>query len=189
MPMRDLCIILPMKRIKIITGGIGSGKSYVCEKLRKRGIEVYDCDAAAKRIMRDNADVRRKLIDLIGEEAYAGKELNKAAVAKFLLQSDDNTRAINAIVHPAVAADFISSGYEWMESAIYYEADFGKVLNEVSGGELVPYVICVSAQTKVRIRRIMKRDNITEEKALEWINKQIPQEEKERRSDFVIYNT
>ncbi|MDO5446515.1 MAG: dephospho-CoA kinase [Prevotellaceae bacterium] len=177
-----------MKRIKIITGGIGSGKSYVCEKLRKRGIEVYDCDAAAKRIMREDPDVRQQLINLIGEEAYTGNELNKAAVAKFLLQSEYNTQAINAIVHPAVAADFLASDYEWMESAIYYEADFGNVLKQVSSEPISPYVICVSAPTKVRIRRIMKRDNITEEKALEWINKQIPQEEKERRSDFVIHN-
>lgn len=177
-----------MKRIKVITGGIGSGKSYVCNLLRKRGIEVYDCDAAAKRIMRENQDVRRKLTALIGEDAYQNGELNKAAVAKFLLESDGNTAAINAIVHPAVADDFMQSEYEWMESAIYFEADFGNLIRQMYPQTERPYVVCVSSPLNVRLQRVMQRDGISREKALEWINKQISQAEKEERSDYVIKN-
>lgn len=177
-----------MKRIKIITGGIGSGKSYVCNLLRKRGIDVYDCDAAAKRIMRENGEVRQQLIELIGENAYAGMELNKAVVAEFLLKNADNTKAINAIVHPAVAEDFFKSGKEWMESAIYFEAKFGDTLKQMSANTAEPYVICVSAPLTTRIRRVMQRDGISEDKAREWIAKQIPQEEKEHLSNYVIKN-
>ena len=53
-----------------ITGGIGSGKSYVCRLLQKRGYEVYDCDDAAKRLIRTSSVIRQELTDLIGPDAY-----------------------------------------------------------------------------------------------------------------------
>ena len=54
-----------------ITGGIGSGKSYVCRILEKHGIRVYDCDAGAKRLMRQDADLQTGLKKLVGEEVYS----------------------------------------------------------------------------------------------------------------------
>ena len=67
-----------------ITGGIGSGKSYICQRLKTRGIEVYDCDSAAKRLIRTSDSIRRQLTQLIGEDTYIGDSLNKVAVAHFL---------------------------------------------------------------------------------------------------------
>ena len=61
-----------------ITGGIGSGKSYVCRLLSQRGIEVYDCDAAAKRLIRTSPELRSQLLALIGS-------LEKSDIARFLL--------------------------------------------------------------------------------------------------------
>jgi len=163
-----------------ITGGIGSGKSYVCRLLNQRGIEIYDCDAAAKRLMRDSLSLRRQLTALIGMEAYTAEGLlNKAAVAQFLLQSDTNAKAIDSIVHPAVAADFRQSGMQWMECAILFESGFDR---------LVDRVVVVTADTDVRIRRIMQRDNISEAKARQWIARQWAQEEVVRRADYVIRN-
>ena len=98
-----------------ITGGIGSGKSYVCKKLEARGIQVYDCDSAAKRLIRTSPEIHERLTALIGPEAYDSKgSLNKGAVAKFLLASEENAKAIDAIVHPAVFRDFEESGLQWM---------------------------------------------------------------------------
>lgn len=179
-------IIPLMKKINVLTGGIGCGKSYIANKMKAHGIEVYDCDAAAKRIMREDESVRQKLIDLIGLETYDGNKLNKAIVSKFLLASSANAKAINAIVHPAVAQDFLESPYTWLESAIYFESGFDKVLEQITDAK--PHVVCVSAPLEVRVERIVKRDNITPAQALEWINAQLPQEEKERLSDEVIQN-
>lgn len=162
-----------------ITGGIGSGKSYVCRRLCERGISVYDCDAAAKRIMRSSPGIRQALTRLIGSNAYEGGTLNKAAVAAFLLASEDNARAIDAIVHPAVADDFVSSGSSWMECAILYESGFDR---------LVDKVVAVIAPEEVRIARIMQRDGITREKAMEWISRQMPQDDVARRAGYVIIN-
>lgn len=163
-----------------ITGGIGSGKSYVCKLLKARGIEVYDCDAGAKHVLATSAEVRRRLTELIGADAYmADGRLNKAVVASFLLASEDNKKAINAIVHPAVMDDFISSGKAWMESAILFESGCDRFVDKV---------VAVTAPDDVRISRIMMRDNITRAKAQEWIDCQMSQEEIRCRSDFEIIN-
>lgn len=171
-----------------ITGGIGSGKSYVCKLLAEHGIEVYDCDSAAKRLMRESAEIRRQLTAIIGPDTYrqATDErgqtqwiLNKAAVAQFLLTSEQNAHAVDAIVHPAVFRDFQESGMLWMESAIMFESGINR---------LVDRIVVVTAPEHVRIERIIKRDGITAEKAREWIARQWSQEEVCKRADFEIIN-
>ena len=155
-----------------ITGGIGSGKSYVCKLLAQRGIEVYDCDAAAKRLIRTSPRLRQQLKALIGS-------LDKAAISRFLLANEENQQAVNAIVHPAVFQDFEESGMLWMESAILFESGADK---------LVDRVVVVTAPEEIRIGRVMQRDGITREKALQWIARQWPQEQVIARADFEIVN-
>lgn len=163
-----------------ITGGIGSGKSYVCKLLAAKGIEVYDCDSAAKRLMRTSERLKQQLTELIGPDAYdADGQLNKAAVAKFLLTSETNAHAIDHIVHPAVFDDFRQSGINWMESAIMFESGIN---------QLVDRVIVVTAPEQVRIERIMQRDDISRDKAREWMGRQWSQDEVRRRADFEIVN-
>ena len=163
-----------------ITGGIGSGKSYVCRLLQQHGIEVYDCDQAAKRLIRTSEHIRRQLTALIGTEAYLDDgSLNKPVVARFLLESEQNAKAIDHIVHPAVFKDFEQSGMQWMESAILFESGANK---------LVDRVVVVTAPEEVRILRVMLRDGISREKVMEWLQRQWPQEEVRRRADFEIVN-
>lgn len=169
------------RQLIAITGGIGSGKSYVCQLLEKHGIKVYDCDAAAKRLMRTSATLRQQLRQLVGPQVYRGCILQKRVLAEFLLASEANKQAVNEIVHPAVALDFIESDYQWLESAILFDSGFHR---------RVPFsfVVCVSAPEAVRVQRIMARDGISEAKALEWIHRQMPQEQVEGLSNFVIVN-
>jgi dephospho-CoA kinase len=164
-----------------IAGGIGSGKSYVCQALRQRGYEVYDCDAAAKRLIRTSPDIRRELTALIGPDTYDAEtgEFNKAAVARFLLASEANAQAIDAIVHPAVFRDFEASGLDWLESAIMFESGINR---------LIDIVIAVVAPKELRIQRVMERDHISREKVLEWMSRQYPQREVIQRADFVLVN-
>lgn len=163
-----------------ITGGIGSGKSYVCRMLEQRGIRIYDCDSAAKRLMRTSPTLRQQLTELIGPNTYDSEgHLNKAEVARFLLLSEQNAQAIDAIVHPAVAQDFLQSGYQWMECAILFESGFDN---------LVDKVIVVTAPEELRIERVMNRDGITREKALEWMHHQWSQEQVVEKSHYEIVN-
>ena len=105
-----------------ITGGIGAGKSYVCQRLRARGIAVYDCDSAAKRLMAESQAIREGLISLVGPDVYSQGQLRKDVLTEFLLQSEANKQAVNDVVHPAVAEDFMASGYDWLESAILFDS-------------------------------------------------------------------
>ena len=167
-----------------ITGGIGSGKSYVCRLLERQGVEVYDCDSAAKRLMRNDEQLRQRLKELIGPDTYITDDqgvemLNKAAVAQFLLASDDNAKAVDGIVHPAVFDDFLNSGMQWVESAILFESGLYR---------LVDRVVVVTAPEETRIGRVMRRDNISREKAIEWMQRQWPQDELLKRADFEIVN-
>jgi dephospho-CoA kinase len=161
-----------MKKIGI-TGGIGSGKSYVCKRLQaKYDIEVYDCDAAAKRLIRTSPDLQQQIIQLAGS-------LDKAAMSRFLLASEANQQAMNAIVHPAVFRDFQESGIQWMESAILFESGADK---------LVDKSVVVTAPQEVRIQRVMLRDGITREKTLQWMNRQWSQDEVVAHADYEIVN-
>ena len=156
----------PAKRVIALTGGIGTGKSFVAKILQQKGIEVFDCDRSAKKLMRENEEVKQKIVDLVGKEAYQNDVLNKALLAKFLLASPQNATALNEIVHPAVAKDFENSDKR-------IDIDF---------------VVCVSAPLETRISRIMKRDNITREAALQWITKQLNQDEVIAKADFELVN-
>lgn len=164
-----------------ITGGIGSGKSYVCRRLERHGIRVYDCDTAAKRLMRNSDELREALRQLVGDEVYVGNVLQKPVMARFLLKSEANKQAVNDVVHPAVARDFEESGYTWLESAILFDSGFDMRTR-------FDYIICVTAPLEVRIRRVMKRDGISRQQALDWIQRQLPQDEVRARSDFEIVN-
>ncbi|MBR6998454.1 MAG: dephospho-CoA kinase [Prevotella sp.] len=167
-----------------ITGGIGSGKSYVCRLIEKRGISIYDCDAAAKRLMRTSASLRRQLQELIPGSippTSSAGALDKAVIAQFLLASEANARALNDIVHPAVALDFVQSGQQWLESAILFQSGFH---HRVS----FSHVIAVTAPAELRLQRVMARDGISRNKALEWMARQWPQEETLKLADYEIVN-
>lgn len=165
-----------------ITGGIGSGKSYVCQILEKQGIKVYDCDAEAKRLMRTDAELQAGLKQLVGEEVYSADGiLQKSVLAQFILTGEANKQAVNDVVHPAVARDFEQSNCEWMESAILFDSGFDRRTH-------FNKVVCVSAPVAVRLQRIMQRDHISQEKAQQWIDAVMPQEELIARSDYEIVN-
>lgn len=164
-----------------ITGGIGSGKSYVCGLLERQGISVYDCDAHAKRLMASDYTLQAQLQRLVGDAVFSNHVLQKRVLAEYLLASEANKQAVDDVIHPAVAADFMRSGSQWLESAILFDSGFNR---------RVPFsfIVCVSAPEEVRVSRVMARDYISREKALEWIGRQWPQEKVEQQSDFVIVN-
>lgn len=165
-----------------ITGGIGSGKSFVCRELQRRGIDVYDCDAAAKRLMRSDVELQQRLRRLVGEDVYsADGTLQKPVLARFLLASEANKLAVNDVVHPAVARDFEQSSFDWLESAILFESGF---IHRTHFDK----VVCVTAPEQVRVERVMARDHIDRSRALAWIHAQMPQHDIVSRSDYEIVN-
>lgn len=172
-----------MKRLTAITGGIGSGKSVVSALLRVMGYEVYDCDQRAKWVMTHDPLLRQQLIELFGEETYSadGATLNKPYLACKIFGDAEALQQMNACVHPAVARDLLQQGALFFESAILFESGFDKLVSPAE-------VWTVSAPLELRITRAMKRDGATREQVLNRIDSQLPQEEKERRADHIIWN-
>lgn len=168
-----------------ITGGIGSGKSTVCEMLRAMGVAVYDSDSRAKALMAQCDDVRKSLIDAFGVECYNEEGLNRGYLAQQVFGNEEALQRLNAIVHPAVRADFQqwcseqSSAYVVLESAILFEADFD---NEVDT------TIAVLAPKEIRVERTMQRDGASREDVLRRMEHQASDEELHRRANRTLVN-
>lgn len=171
-----------------ITGGIGSGKSYVSRLLTEHyGIPVYNTDSEAKRLMLSDEGIRRRLTALLGKEVYKSDgTLNKPLLANYLFADSCHAGQINAIVHPQVKADFLKwadrqTGCEIvaLESAILFESGFDNIVDKV---------VMVYAPVELRIHRVMLRDGTTEEKIRQRIVAQMDDKAKQDRSDFIIFN-
>ena len=132
-----------------ITGGIGSGKSTIAHELAQRGYTVYDCDREAKRIITENPEVRKAIIDLLGEEAFADGTYNTAYVAKRVFENSSLREALNAIVHPAVGKDILQRQPDFIESAILFESGLNRLCDKV---------IVIDAPEEIRIARTLNRN-------------------------------
>ena len=143
-----------------ITGGIGSGKSTVCRLFAARGVAVYDCDAAAKRLMAEDDALKGAIVARFGEACYCAGVLNRSYLAEQIFGSDEAREALNGLVHPAVIADFErwaeeqAGEYVVLESAILFEAGLEKHLD---------CVVAILAPKPLRLERAMKRDNAQRE--------------------------
>lgn len=168
-----------------LTGGIGSGKTTVAKEFEKLGIPVYIADKEAKALMNRSKVIKRKLRALFGEEAYKNDILNRPFLASKIFNDKALLEKMNAIVHPKVASHF----NRWLkkQDAIYVLKEVA-ILFENGSYKDCDYVITVTANQEERISRVIKRDESTRKKVLAIISNQISEEEKIKKSDFVIYN-
>ena len=172
-----------MKKIAI-TGGIGSGKSFISNKFAKLGVPIYNSDVRANIIINSNITVKKLLIKNFGNESFIGEELNKKLISKIIFNNKSKLRLINSIVHPFVNLDYNSwlqnqkATYTIYESAIIYENDsidkFDKIIGVISDTELKISRLFERGMKRESINNIMK--NQTDD--LDII----------RISDFLIYN-
>ena len=168
-----------------VTGGIGSGKSTVCELLRDRGVAVYDSDSRAKQLMAESEALREQLIAAFGAECYNAEGLNRAFLASKVFGNEEALQQLNSIVHPAVRADFQtwaelqSSPYVVLESAILFEAGFESEVDAT---------LAVMAPMPMRLERTMARDGVDKESVMRRMEHQLSDDELHRRASRTIVN-
>ncbi len=168
-----------------ITGGMGSGKSTVSKVFEVLGIPVYYADAEAKKIMSEDEELRKKIIDNFGSESFSDKDLNRKYLASVVFNNPAKLELLNSFVHPAIiqhAEDWMSkqtSPYTIKEAALIFESGAHAFLDKIIG---------VSAPTPLRIQRIIDRDQLSIEEIKSRMNKQIDEEIKIRLCDYVINN-
>ena len=168
-----------------ITGGIGSGKTYVSHLLQSLGVPVYDSDSRAKQLTVADAGIRQGLMALLGEQVYRHGKLNKDLLASYLFASRENADRVNAVIHPVVFRDFDrwceQAGTELvgLESAILFEAGLEGYVDRT---------IAVTAPIDVRIARTCLRDGASAEEVRRRIAVQLDEEELRRRADYTLVN-
>ncbi|AFL82649.1 dephospho-CoA kinase [Aequorivita sublithincola DSM 14238] len=168
-----------------LTGGIGSGKTTVAKLFKDLGVPIYIADIEAKKLTNSSKVIRRKLIDLLGEDAYVGQELNRKFVADKIFNDKGLLASVNAIIHPKVVAHFKKwvskqkSPYVIKEAAILFEN--GRYKN-------CDLVILVTAPKEVRISRVMERDNASSVEIEQRMKNQWSDEKKQKLADLIIDN-
>ncbi|WP_445734934.1 dephospho-CoA kinase [Mariniflexile sp.] len=169
-----------------LTGGIGSGKTTVAKQFTDLGIPVYIADEEAKKLMARSKIIKRKLINLFGNDAYINNQLNKPFVRNIIFKDASYLQKMNAIVHPRVAEHF----EKWVlkQDAPYVIKEVA-ILFESGGYKQCDFVITVTAPKQLRIKRLLKRDGSTVETIETIMKNQWTDAQKVKLSQFVITNT
>lgn len=168
-----------------ITGGIGSGKSTVCRLFAQRGVAVYDSDAEAKRLMAESPELRAAVSARFGAEAYAGGALNRPYLAGKVFSDSAALADLNALVHPAVLADFAAwaerqeGSYVILESAILFDAGLE---------DSVDRTVAVLAPLELRLERTCRRDKCDPEAVRRRIAAQSDDDVLSEKADYTLVN-
>ncbi len=173
-------------RILGLTGGIGSGKSSICKHLMDLGASIFEADQVARNLMECSEKVREAVLQTFGTMSYqTDGSLNRPWLAHLVFNNEESLLKLNAIVHPQVGAAFervrdqVKSGLLVHSAALIFEAGLEHSLD----------AICVvSAPEDERIARVRARDGVSEEDVRSRMNRQLTQEESERRADVVLVN-
>jgi dephospho-CoA kinase len=177
-----------MSTIKVaITGNIGSGKSTFADYLSSKGYPVLNADSISKEILSSDEEVKLKVVAEFGSESFTGHKLNKKFIADNVFSSPANLDKLNSILHPKVLSiidSLIESKHKnddivFVEAALIYEVGIDKSFD---------YVVLISADYEIRLKRSIAGSNFTEEEFESRDRNQIPQEEKQKRADFTFSN-
>lgn len=170
-----------------ITGGIGSGKTTVCRIFDTLGIPVYYADDRAKALMVSDPKLIESITKIFGKAAYlADGSLNRAHIATIAFGNKGKLALLNAAVHPAVKLD----GLEWhnAQKNVPYTLKEAALMYESGNYQVLDKIIVVTAPQRVRLKRVILRDQSTAAQIKARMDKQMPEKEKKALADYIIYN-
>lgn len=170
-----------------ITGGIGSGKSTVARIFASLGIPVYDADRAAKRLLLTDDNIRHRITEHFGEASYKNGQYNKQHIAEIVFNNDDKLKLLNAIIHPATIND--ANNWFLHQTAAPYAIKEAALIFESGSEKYLDIVIGVFAPEDIRIQRIVERENTTAAHVITRMKKQMHEDEKMGRCNYVINNS
>jgi len=175
-----------MTKVIALTGGIGSGKTYVASIFDNLGsIPCFCSDLEAKKIMNDDNQVKKEVISILGPESYVNNNLNHQFLRDQIFYSQNKLKKINELVHNKVKTNF----KEWLNNQVSkYVLKETAILFEHNYDRDVDLSILIIAPIKLRIERIIKRDNISQNKIEKIISNQWDDKKKLHLSDYFIEN-
>ena len=164
-----------------LTGQTGSGKGYICKELKKRGFKIIDSDVIARRLTEKGSPLLSELQKAFGVDIIENGGLNRKLLAKRAFENREKTELLNSIMHPAIIEECKR------ESEIPCVLDAPQLFEAKAENECYK-TICVTAPLETRLERIISRDNISREQAMQRINAQLSEEYYISHSDYVIEN-
>ena len=169
-----------------VTGGIGSGKSVVCEVFKILGVPVYNADENAKQIIDSDPQIINSLTKKYGQDIYFDGKLDRKKLSAIIFNDKEELNFVNETVHPRVFAHF----REWLEinKKEKYIIKEAALLFESGSFKDLDKIILVHSSEEIRIKRVMKRDNIKETDVKKIISNQMPENDKQQKADYIINN-
>jgi len=169
-----------------ITGGIGSGKSFISRIFETLSIPTYDADKQAKELMNSDPEIKEKLIAAFGANTYnSSGELDRPYLSDVVFKDEKKLKKLNDIVHPIV----INHGNRWGEKQKGpYSLKEAALLFESGSYKNLDYTILVTSPLELRIKRVMDRDQTSRQQVESRISKQMSDQEKLPLADMVILN-
>ncbi len=168
-----------------ITGGIGSGKSVVSKILETLGYPVFNSDSVAKEIVNTDPEIIHGLKELFGDQIYKGNELNRELLAQHIFSDDNYREKVNRLIHPRVRAAFEAFAINAASPVVFNEA---AILLETGAYQQFSKTILITAPKELRLKRVMQRDNVSEEAVKARMEKQWSDEKKIPLADYTICN-
>lgn len=173
-----------------ITGGIGCGKSQVCQLLEGKGIPIIHADLVAKEMMNTDEKIVSRVKKILGEEAYLSNgKLDRKRVAKIVFNDETAKQSINQIVHPQVI-EYQKKELEKLERSgkFKFAGVEAALIFEAGAEQQFDVMVVVAASEVTVINRLMKRDGLSKKEIMKRIESQMPLSEKIKRADIVIHN-
>lgn len=173
-----------------LTGGIASGKSTVSQMIKEQGIRVVDADVIAKEAVAKGTPALQQIVQTFGEDVLLPNgELNRQQLGAIIFSDEEKRKQLNAIVHPEVRKEMLKQrdeGVSQQETFIFLDIP---LLFESQLESLVDRIIVVYTTPELQLSRLMNRNDLSEEEALNRIHSQQSLEEKCKKADRVIENT
>ncbi|HIZ87048.1 MAG TPA: dephospho-CoA kinase [Candidatus Coprenecus pullistercoris] len=171
-------------RTLVVTGGIGSGKSYVVQMFAALGIAVYDADTRTKRLYDMDSQLLESLVDLLGDGLVRDGRLDRQYMAARIFSDKELLTEVESLVYPKVREDFeawrtrADGPFVIMESAVYLEKPL------LAG--MADKVLTVTCPEETRVERVMLRSPMSRQQVVERIHNQWPDSRRTALSDYVV---
>ncbi len=167
-----------------LTGGIGSGKSTTAQLFADLGVPILDLDKLGHTALTQN-DVKAKLIQAFGESILDGNEINRGKLAKLAFASQENTHALNQIVHPAIQQ--LEQLWRKKQTAPYAIIE-ASVLIESGGKKRMHGLIVVMCSQAIREQRLIARGTHNQEQIQAILQRQCSDAERLQHADYILDN-
>lgn len=171
-----------------ITGGIGSGKSIVCNYLSNKGASIFDSDKESKELLLHNNSLQKKIINTFGSHVTYNNELDFSKLASYVFQKKSLQKKLNSIIWPKVFELIKIAAIKEKKNQTKLFIVEAALLIEANYNDYFDSILLITASEPTRIKRVLKRNNIPEEQIQQRIKLQMSDEEKKLYAQNIIDN-